>query len=126
MAICKLRVYESARSVIRSLRPVVDGCAPTHRDLVRQLRRAASSVVLNIREGAGEWMPREKAKFYRYALRSAHETDGALDALVDWGAVKPAELERARAHLVDVIRGMTRLAAAMYRKCGDDPDALRA
>ncbi|MFO0726867.1 MAG: four helix bundle protein [Myxococcota bacterium] len=34
-----------------------------------QLRRASDSTVNNIAEGAGEFLPNEKARFYRIALR---------------------------------------------------------
>ncbi|MEK7470379.1 MAG: four helix bundle protein [Planctomycetota bacterium] len=46
--------------------------------LADQIRRAVSSVVLNIAEGAGEWLRPEKEKFYRYAKRSAVETGAAI------------------------------------------------
>jgi four helix bundle protein len=45
------------------------------------LRRASASIVLNIAEGAAEFRPREKARFYRMALRSASEAAATLDLL---------------------------------------------
>lgn len=52
---------------------------PEGRAYVRdQLRRAANSVALNIAEGAGEFMPAEKARFYRMAKRSATEAAGQI------------------------------------------------
>jgi len=44
-----------------------------------QLEGAAASIVLNLAEGAGEFSRREKARFYRIALRSATEAAAALD-----------------------------------------------
>ena len=59
--------------------------------LADQLRRAVSSIVLNIAEGAGEYAAADKARFYRMARRSATETAAILDvcrvlALLDPGA----------------------------------------
>ncbi|HUF13687.1 MAG TPA: four helix bundle protein [Longimicrobiales bacterium] len=44
-----------------------------------QLRRASLSILLNLREGGTELLPREKARFYRIAKRSAAECATALD-----------------------------------------------
>jgi len=48
--------------------------------LVDPLRRAATSIALNIAEGAGEFSPGDKARFYRMARRSAAECAAILDA----------------------------------------------
>ena len=42
------------------------------------MKRAASSISLNIAEGVGEYKPLEKARFYRMALTSASETGAIL------------------------------------------------
>ena len=47
--------------------------------LADQLRRAATSVPLNIAEGAGEYSAGDKARFYRMARRSATESAATLD-----------------------------------------------
>jgi four helix bundle protein len=52
--------------------------------LADQLRRAATSIVLNVAEGAGEFSPREKVRFYRMAKRSATECAAILDAVRIW------------------------------------------
>ena len=49
--------------------------------LADQLRRAASSIPLNIAEGAGEFAAADKARFYRFARRSATESAAIIDAL---------------------------------------------
>ena len=47
--------------------------------LADQLRRASTSICLNTAEGAGEFSPAEKARFYTLARRSATECAAALD-----------------------------------------------
>ena len=54
--------------------------------LADQLRRAATSISLNVAEGAGEFSPREKVRFYRMAERSATECAAILDAVRIWDA----------------------------------------
>ncbi len=47
--------------------------------LADQLQRAATSIPLDVAEGAGEFGPAEKARFYRIARRSATECAAVLD-----------------------------------------------
>lgn len=57
----------------------VANCLPPLRAyLADQLRRAAASVYLNLREGLGEFSPREKARLYRLAYRSLIEALGCI------------------------------------------------
>ena len=50
-----------------------------------QLRRAVASIPLTLAEGAGEFAPADKARFYRMARRSATETAAVLDVLAVLG-----------------------------------------
>src|SRR5512141_575906 len=54
---------------------------PRGSNLGDQLDRAASSIALNIAEGSGESSPAERARFFRFARRSATECDAALDVI---------------------------------------------
>ncbi len=75
----KLDAYRTSIELVL----LVDGVAkelPRGRAyLSDQLRRAATSVPLNIAEGAGEFSKSEKARFYRMAKRSATECAAILD-----------------------------------------------
>ena len=66
-----LRFVAAADEVAARLPPVREYVA-------NQLRRAASSVYLNLREGLGEFAPKEKARLYRLAYRSLIEATGCL------------------------------------------------
>ena len=75
------------------------------RDLARQLRRAASSIVLNLAEGR-QRAGGDRGHAYRIAAGSAAEVGAALDVAVAWRYVTPAEraaldapLDRVRAML---------------------------
>ena len=59
------------------------------RHLFDQLQRASLSILLNVAEGAGEFAPAEKARFYRMAQRSAIECRSALDAAERLNLVPP-------------------------------------
>ena len=65
---------------------------PTGRAYLRdELRRAANSVVLNITEGAGEYSPGDKARFYRMAKRSSTEAAAQVSGFIQ-GHVEHVEV----------------------------------
>jgi four helix bundle protein len=75
----RLDVYAKALDAVAMLVMISQRLPEPWGDLRDQLRRAATSIPLNIAEGAAEFSPAEKAKFYRYARRSSSECMAVLD-----------------------------------------------
>ena len=104
-----LKIYETMIDVMRGLRPVIVKIEGSDRDLARQLRRAASSVALNISEGSGSSGGTRRER-YRNALGSARETTACLEVAVALGYVEGLDarmlddLDRVRATLVKIAR----------------------
>jgi four helix bundle protein len=71
-----LRIYDDMLEVLRAIRGAMGSIEKRDPDLARQLRRAASSVVL-IAEGSGSF-GRVRTMRYRTALGSARETLACL------------------------------------------------
>ena len=86
-----LRIYSDTVTLLSTLRPVIERLARQDRDLARQLRRAATSVLLNLAEGAGQRGGHRRER-YRTALGSAWEVRACIDAGVALGYVEPPEL----------------------------------
>ena len=90
-------------------------CAAAHRqilkhdaDLARQLRRASTSVLLNLNEGSCSQGRNRRARYFN-ALGSANETRACLDAAVAWGLIEP--LDDVTADRLDKVgRTLNRLA----------------
>ncbi len=88
-----LRIYDVMLDAITTMRPMMAAIERQDRDLASQLRRAASSVVLNLAEGSGSAGGVRTAR-YRTALGSARETMACLLVAERFGYVgaMPAEL----------------------------------
>ena len=77
--------------------------------LADQLHRASMSVPLNIAEGAGEYSKKDKARFYRMALRSATECAAILDVCRKFKLADTGRLDAGRALLLRIVSMLTRL-----------------
>ncbi len=92
--------------------------------LADQLRRAATSISLNVAEGAGEFSPREKVRFYRMAKRSATECAAILDAVRIWDAqgdqrwVAAVTLEAGRKLLLRTVSMLVKMVKATESRYG--------
>jgi len=76
--------YDVALDLIRALRPVVAQLRSHSSEAANQVERAASSIVLNLAEGARRG-GRDPKRFYDMAHGSAGEIRGALDLAEAWG-----------------------------------------
>jgi four helix bundle protein len=85
-----LIAYEVSKSLIYKLAPIVNVIERQDRDLADQLRRAATSVVLNLGEGARS-QKGNKPKHYAIAHGSAGEVRAALDVAKAWGWIDPPQ-----------------------------------
>ena len=104
-----LRICSTIIEVLLGLRPVVTQIEAHDRDLARQLRRAASSIALNVSEASGSNGGTRRER-YRNALGSARETGACLDVAIALGYIENvdarvlAQLDRVRATLFHLVR----------------------
>ena len=86
--------YDAALGLVTALRPVLEELKTGDRALADQLRRAASSVALNLAEG-NRRSGMDRMQFFRIAAGSAAEVKAALDVARAWGMVEAvAEVDR--------------------------------
>ena len=86
--------YDRALEAVRLVRPLLERVKCAHRGLADQMVRAATSVVLNLGEGA-QRRGADRAHFYRIAAGSAAEVRSALDAAEALGFVPRREIAAA-------------------------------
>ena len=93
-----LRIYDVVIEAMGEMRPVISQIERRDADLARQMRRAFSSVALNLAEGAGVRGGLRKAR-YETALGSMQEVMACVDvarAMGYVGAIEPGAAERMR------------------------------
>ena len=82
-------ILEHALSVVEMARPLVETIQRKDRDLASQLRRAISSVVLNLAEGFGTAQGNSRLRF-EPARGSLNEAQAGIRVAVAWGYVSDA------------------------------------
>ena len=114
----KLDVYQVAIVFVALADDVVEALPRGRAYLADQLQRASTSIPLNVAEGAGEFSRKDKARFYRMALRSATECAALLDVCRKLRLVDPAQLQRGHDLLDRAVAMLTKMARAM----GEEPE----
>ena len=100
-----LEVYRLILEFIKLAAVVIKHVPRGQSHLTDQLRRASTSMAFNTAEGAGEFAKKEKARFYRMALRSATESSSIIDVICGFGFIG-AELYDQADHMLDRIIAM--------------------
>jgi four helix bundle protein len=108
----KLQVWNVAADFVGRAQSMAREVPRGSGDFADQLRRAASSITLNIADGAGEYAPREKARFYRLAKRSTMECAALVDLYRRLELCEPAATDVAREDLLRVVSMLVRLIKA--------------
>jgi four helix bundle protein len=104
-----LQVYSMALDVVRGVGLVVRQVERRDGDIARQLRRAVSSVPLNIAEAEGLRGGNQRLRF-ETALGSAREVRACLDVAVAFGYCDDAALEALRDRIDHVVATLFKLA----------------
>ena len=111
----KLDVYGAAIDFAMVANDVATGLPRGRAYLADQLQRAATSVPLNVAEGAGEFSANEKARFYRMAKRSATECAAIIDVLSRLGILDDGRYTSGRELLFRIVS----MLVQMIRRAGD-------
>ena len=106
----KLDVYRTSIEFVVLVDQLVDDLPRGRAYLADQVQRAASSIALNIAEGAGEYSSNEKIRFYRMAKRSATECASILDICNQLQIVDGLLFEKGRSLLLRIVAMLIKLS----------------
>jgi four helix bundle protein len=102
-----LQIRHVALDSIALMRPLAERIARRDRSLAQQLRRSASSMVLNIGEAERSDPGTERSRLFS-AAGSANETRTALQVALAWGYID-------QAHVAHVEQKLDRVVATLYK-----------
>lgn len=107
----RLDVYQAAIDFVVLADDLAEQLPRGRGYLADQLQRASTSIPLNIAEGAGEFSPAEKARFYRIARRSATECAAILDVCRKLALANEERHGAGRELLVRVVSMLVRMSS---------------
>ena len=111
----KLDVYQASLDFVVVADEIAEEL-PRGRNYLRdQLRRSASSTPSNLAEGVGEYMPKEKMRFYRMARRSAVESASHLLVCRRLGLAREPKLEQG----LELLHRIVAMLTSMGRRVGE-------
>jgi len=106
----RLTVYRDALALLAVIDEALGTIPPGSGTLRDQLDRAATSIIANIAEGAGEFSESEKKRFYRMARRSVNEVGAWLDILAQRKLITPELYARADALMTSIVSMLVALS----------------
>ena len=111
----RLKVYQRALDFFSWVYAHISTLPRGHAPLLDQLRRAASSIVLNVAEGAGRFEPPDKRRFYLFARGSAVECSAILDVMARAQFITVAKRLEGRKLLWEIVAMLVSLAKGSER-----------
>lgn len=104
--------YIAAEQFILSIQPLLNS-KDIHRSTRDQLYRASLSIALNIAEGSGKYVKKEKRHYYTITRGSVHECVSILRILKLQDHLSPTDYDSLYRHLTTVSKMLSGLIKAM-------------
>ena len=112
-----LRVWRVARAlVIDAYRVTRSMRGPQSATNADQLNRAAMSLPRNIIEGNAHESPRERARYFRYAIASISETEGHIQQGLDLKMIAQKDYDALLIQVVDIRKMLYGLLKSVNRE----------
>jgi four helix bundle protein len=105
----RLDVYRCAIEFLTQCVRVAARMPRGHADLRDQLRRAATSIPLNIAEASGKTSVADRARFHAIARGSALECAAIIDVLVLLGAMPASDAEQGKLLVSRIVAMLSKL-----------------
>ena len=108
----RLDVYQLALDLLVTANGIIEALPRGRSHLADQFTRAATSIVLNISEGAGKLSKPDKRRYYLTARGSATESAALLDVCLRFELIDEACHKKGKDMIVRIVSMLIRLAQA--------------
>jgi len=105
----KLRCYSYSLEVAKTIPTLTNRWPKGHSYLVDQLKRAASSIALNICEGNAKFSPKDRRRFFVIARASAAEVSAIMDVSYALNLISETIYRKMQDKLVQISKMLYRL-----------------
>lgn len=110
-------VYKRTLSAIKEIENICANIRSIQFIFIKdQIRRASSSILLNLAEGSNKWGKKDKINFYRISSASACECIAALDLLEAYGLVKCDKVDSLKQQFKEISANLQALIISIQRR----------
>ena len=106
----KFDVYKVSLDFLTLSEEIISQLIKHKGNISDQLHRAATSIILNIAEGAGEFAKVEKKRFYRMAKRSACECAAIMDICKNLDSISEENYQESKELLFRITSMLVKMA----------------
>lgn len=118
----KLEVYQNSKSTVRYITSLLTKYPADERfALCNQIRRAVTSIPINIAEGFGRFSSKEKARFIEIAYGSLTEVICELELSLEQEYITVEEFNMAEQQLVIIAKQLASLHATVLKNGDYNP-----
>lgn len=113
----KLEVWQLAKDFLKFVYPIIDAFPQKERfNLVDQIRRASTSIVLNLAEMTSRSSLKEQAHFAEIAFGSAIETYCAFQLAYDFEYINDEQMQKVSDKLAGITNRINALKKSQYQR----------
>ncbi|MBQ6759920.1 MAG: four helix bundle protein [Prevotella sp.] len=106
----KLNVYTNSKELVKYIYSLIQKFPPEEKfALCTQIRRASTSIPINIAEGFGRFSSKEKARFIEIAFGSLTEISCELELSYELGYITLDEFDEAERQIVIISKQLSNL-----------------
>ena len=106
----KLNVYTNSKELVKYIYSLIQKFPPEEKfALCTQIRRASTSIPINIAEGFGRFSSKEKARFIEIAFGSLTEISCELELSYELGYITLDEFDEAKRQIVIISKQLSNL-----------------